>query len=302
MQEFSLNEKTRMLEIALRYTNSDPDKAKAMIAGQYNDIVVIKAKLAFHKSGKSGMLMAFFNINFKYIAFLDTLLMSNSDLYNKVRVFNDWKTLVKDMANYQKDAAIIKNSTLTEKLYERLNDPKMFVSLTNKQLDDVTRAINNTLNNIFPEDRVSSQLELEEASSLSVTVAGISISIPQAEQPVAQHVPEQKPVEVEELSPFDAKRAEIEGEADHIIEGVSIVSPVKGKFIADLVPGDVVMVLLPKGDAISKKILEAVKGVGEDGAIKPIKGRLKHKLVEGKGEVYLYLLVAKGVYAKLIEE
>ena len=298
----ALNEKTRMLEMAFKYTNGDAEKAKAMVSGQYNDIVVVKAKLAFHKSGKSGLILAFFNTNFKYIAFLDSLLMSNSGLYNKVRIFNDWKSLMKDLNNYKKDDAIIKNSTLTEKLLEKFSTLDMFSNVSSKVLDDTTRYINNILNNIFPEDRVSSQLELEDTNSVNVGGMGIYINAPQIEKPAIPVKEEQKSAEATEQSPFEARQAEIESEAEHVIEGVSIVSPVKGKYIGDLVAGDIIMVLLPRGDAISKKILEAVKAMGDDGSIKPVKGRLKHKIIEGKGPYYLYVLVAKGVYAKLTEE
>ena len=299
-----LNEKTRMLEMALKYTNNDVEKSRAMVVGQYNDIVVVKAKLAFHKSGKSGLILAFFNTHFKYIAFLDSLLMSNSGLYNKVRIFNDWKSLMKDLNNYKKDDAIIKNSTLTEKLLEKFATPAMFLNVGDKVLDDTTKLINNVLNNIFPEDRVSSQLELEDTNSVVVGGMGIYINAPQSEKPLVPPPAsdDQKSGDQAEQSPFEIRQAEIESEAEHIIEGVSVVSPVKGKYIGDLVSGDIIMTLLPRGDAISKRILETVKAVCEDGAIKPVRGRLKHKIIESKGPYYLYLLVAKGVYAKLTEE
>jgi len=297
-------DKARMLEMAFKYTNGDVEKAKAMVTGQYNDIVAIKAKIAFHKSGKSGMLMGFFNVNFRYVASLDIIIMSNSDLYNRVRVFSDWKSLYKDLTDYKKDDAIIKNPTLLEKLHEKLSEPAMLTNVVNKSLDDITKFVNNSLNDIFPGDRISSQLELEETSSVALGGAGIYINMPQSAQPAAP-ASEPKPAPeaaTQDLSPFEAKLAEIEAEAEHIVEGVSVISPVKGKFIADLVPGDIVMVLLPKGDAISKKILETIKAIGDDGSIKPVRSRLKYKVVDGKGPYYIYVLVAKGVYAKLIEE
>jgi hypothetical protein len=67
----SFNEKTKLIETSLKYTNGDMEKAKAMASGQYLDVVVVKVKFYLPKAGKSGLFLAFFNIFDEYISYID---------------------------------------------------------------------------------------------------------------------------------------------------------------------------------------------------------------------------------------
>ena len=59
----SLNEKTKLIDIALLYTGGDMDKAKAMVAGQLDDIIGIKGKFYLSRNGQSGMFFSFFKFS-----------------------------------------------------------------------------------------------------------------------------------------------------------------------------------------------------------------------------------------------
>jgi len=104
-------------------------------------------------------------------------------------------------------------------------------------------------------------------------------------------------------SPFGKKLAEIESKAQFIVEGCCVLSPVKGKLIAEITPGERIYVMLPAKDSVTSRILDAYKARNSEGAPLPVVGRVMEKIPNELTKGYiLYVLVAKGIYAKIVEE
>ena len=80
----------------------------------------------------------------------------------------------------------------------------------------------------------------------------------------------------------DDRLAAIERQAQYVVPGKVIVSPVRGKYINDVRPGDSVRVLLTAKDAISVKVAKLLNAYTEEGEFLPIKGRVKEKISQGK--------------------
>ncbi|MCP4135613.1 MAG: hypothetical protein GY754_31885 [bacterium] len=295
----SLSEKTKRIEHSLKYTNGDMDKAKSMAAGQYNDIIAVKGKFAIPSSGQSGMFFAFFNIYDEYIAYVDTVLSGNSSIFDKVRVFDDWKSLNDDLSAYKDGGDAIDSQGFTDFLLDSLIGYDVFPDVQNGNLDDLTRTINEILVKSFNEKGLQCQVELETTNSLALDMAGIGIDLPSDMEETDSSGGE---AASGELSEFDRRIAEIEGEANYIIGGEVVVSPVKGKYINDLNESEKIMVMLTDNDAVTEKILSVLKAKNEDGHVSPVKGRLRAKIPMEKSGHMLYALVAKGVLAKIIEE
>ena len=82
-----------------------------------------------------------------------------------------------------------------------------------------------------------------------------------------------------------------------------MLSPVKGKHISEIQSGERILVVLSAKDAMSDRIIDAYKARGEDGQPLPIVGRVIEKVANEEGRGYIiYTLVAKGIYAKIVEE
>ncbi len=295
-QYSSLNEKTKLIEHALKFTSGNMDKAKAMVSGQYQDIIVIKCKFAVQSLGQAGVFLAFINTIDEYISNVSALISTNVDIFEKVRIFDNWKTLYNDMTAYGQHGQTIDTGNFTNYILDSLIGYDVFPDVSDGNLDGLTKTIFEVLTKSFNSPDVQCQLELGVTSSLAVDMSGIPIEVPGGARPG------EEAIQSEQLSPFEEKLKSIESEAKYVISGELIVSPIKGKYINDIAAGEKIKVMLASRDGISNKILTVLNAIDQDGNISPIKGRIKAKIPMEKGGYVIYALVAKGVLAKIVEE
>jgi hypothetical protein len=291
-QSDSLGEKTRLVDIAMRYTRGDILKAKEMASGQYLDIMVVKGKFLVEKKRFSGMFLAFFNYIQDYIANVTAIISSQPVMFERTRVFEDWKTIYKDMVAYRQGSDMIDSQNFTYFLIDSFVRYDVFPDVQEKNLDDLTNTVRDIIAKSFNVDIVKCQIDLEPASSLAMVQMDIKIDVPGAEGPALP----------DELIQEDDRITKIESEAKYIVEGKGVVAPIRGKNVNELVAGDKIRVVLTGKDMVSEKILRLLNAYDPEGGRLPITGRLKEKIPIEKGGYILYAFVAKGVLAKIFEE
>ena len=290
----SLNEKTKLIQLALKYTAGDMDRAKAMVSGQYQDIIVMKGKFLVPSLEQTGIFIAFINTIEEYISNVTTLISSNVEIYEKVRIFDNWKTLYGDIMAYLKHGETIDTQNFTNFLLDSFIGYDIFPDVQENNLDNLTKTVFEILTKSFNATDVQCQIELGVTSSLSVELNGIDIDVPGGV--------EAKDQAQDDESEIDARIKRIESEAKYVINGEIIVAPVKGRYINDVTVGDKIKVMLSNRDPVSSKILTVLKDIDNDGNVSPIKGKIKAKVPLEKSGYILYALVAKGVLAKIVEE
>ncbi|MBN2077651.1 MAG: hypothetical protein JW838_01705 [Spirochaetes bacterium] len=292
MQEYdSLQEKAKLVDISLKYTRGDIIKAKEMAAGQYMDIMAVKGKFFVEKKNVAGVFIAFFNFIQEYIADVVCLLSSAQGLFEKTRVFDDWKSIYRDILAGRKGPGAVDSQNFTYYLLDSFVSYDVFPDVQEKNLDELTLAVKDILAKSFGTESVRCQIELEPSSSLALDMAGVKIDIPSGQ-----------PKEANEIAGEDERIKRVESEARYIVEGNAVLAPVRGKNISDLNPGDKIRVMLTGKDVVSDKILKLVNAYGPDGSRSSVTGRVKAKIPFGKGGFMLYAFVAKGVLAKMFEE
>lgn len=300
----NINEKAKRIEISLKYTNGDMDKAKLMASGGLLDITAIKGKFIIADKGKevSGFFFAYFNVIEEYIAAVKSVIVSNNSLFSRIRIFDEWKSLYKNMVAYQKGDDTVNSEKFNSDMLTSFIRVDVFPDVQKENLDYLSSVIPDMIKESLGNPNVKCQIGLEQTSSLELSLMGIDIMVPAPEEEVKgepQGV-DTKPVTE---SPFERRLAEIESKAQYIVEGSCLLSPVRGKLIAEIVPGERIFVVLPGKDPVSQKILDAYKARNSDGSPLPVVGRVVEKVPnETTKGVILYVLVAKGIYAKLIEE
>ncbi|HOT45296.1 MAG TPA: hypothetical protein PLM53_10120 [Spirochaetota bacterium] len=287
----SLGEKTKQVDMAMKYTRGDILKAKEMASGQYLDVMVVKGKFLVENKGVSGVFLAFFNYIQEYIANVTCIMSSKSSLYEKTRVFDDWKSLSRDLQAFKESSDIVDSQNFTYFLIDSFVGYDVFPDVQERNLDDLTRTVSEIIGKSFNAGTVKCQIELEPTSSLAMELAGVRIDIPGMEGQGIQ-----------EIVAEDERITMIESEAKFVIEGTAVLSPVKGKNVNDLISGDKIRVILTGKDMVSEKILRLLGAYDAEGARQPITGRIKAKVPFEKGGYILYALVAKGVLAKIFEE
>ncbi len=290
----SLNEKSKLVNVAARYTGGDIEKAKNMVSGEYEDNIVVKGKFLLNGTEQTGVFIAFFNFIDEYIGNVTTFLSNDPGLYDKLRVFDDWKTLYRDLNTHRGSEDTIDSHDFSSFLLDSFIGYDVFPDVHERNLDELTRTVTEIIGKSFNESSVQCQVELESTSSLQIDLAGIDIDVPDAHEEKAQ----EDSTEVVE----DERITKIEKDADYIIEGKSVIAPVKGKYINDIAIGEKVKVFLPGGDLVSEKILKLMNAIDSEGKRSSIPGRIKAKIPMEKSGYIIYALVAKGCLAKIIEE
>ncbi len=301
----NIGEKAKRIEIALKYTNGDMDKAKLMASGGLFDVTVIKGKFIVGDQDRSGFFLAYFNIVGEYIASIKSVVVSNNSIFTRIRIFDEWRSHYKNILGYQKGEDILDSEKLNSDLLGSFIKEDVFPDVQKENLDYLSSAIPEMIKASFASSDIKCQLDLEQTSSLDLVLAGIEIMVPTPEGDQQDESQEPAAAEGKPLpdNPFDRKLAEIEAKAQFVVEGLCVLSPVKGKLIAEIVTGERIFVVLPAKDSVSQRILDAYKARNSEGNPLPVVGRVMEKIPNENTKGYiLYVLVAKGIYAKIVEE
>ncbi len=289
----SFNEKSKQIDIALKYTDGDMEKAKLMVSGQYKDVKIIKGKFSVEQSDVYGIFFIFINIPNRYIMNLNSLLMPDNTIVSKTNIFSNWKIFYTDFGDYiQKEG---NNSLPSYDFITHLSDASsnydIYTDIEYDSLEILTDKITDIICKYYSVSKVKCQIELDTSSSLVIESAGIPL-----EQPKGMN-------DNEDLDTEESQRMEqIEATADYVIDGRVIISPIRGVDINDVKSGEKIKVLLTCDDERTILILKKLSAISEDGEKLPITVRLKEKIPMGKSGFILYGLAAKNVLVRIIEE
>ncbi len=283
-------DKMQFINSALEYTDGDMDKARLMAGGQFNDVHVLKMKFQITDADTYGVVIIFINTFKLYTANLEIYLLSNSELFNKVNVFDNWKIYYSVCKQIEASEDIIDPNDIQSHLFNSIEDYDLFTDVIEKDLERINDTLNDIIKKFYEISEIESQIEIEETNSLALKAKKVPILIP------GKSEAESKDDDIDDDRPY------VEKEADYVIEGEAIVSPVKGKYIRDIKRGDVLRIQLVNKEGISKKVAVAYDAITDTGKFLPIKGRVKEKIPFEKGGFTIYCLVAKGILAKVVEE
>jgi hypothetical protein len=304
--EKTISDKAKRIEVALKFTDGDMEKAKLMASGNINDVTAIKGKFIIPEQKCSGLFLAYFNTIKEYIAAINTVVVSNDSIFQRIRIFDDWKSLYKNMTAFKKGTDTVDSQKLNSDLMESFIKTDVFPDVQKQNLDYLSSSIPDMIKESFKASNIKCQIDLQQTNSLEVVLTGVDVMVPYSEgegqEKTEQPVPSEE-VRVVPDSAFGKKLAEIESKAQFIVEGCCVLSPVKGKIITEINPGERIYVVLPAKDSVSQKILDAYKARNSEGSPLPIVGRVVEKIPNETTKGYvLYILVAKGIYAKIVEE
>ncbi len=287
----ALDEQARLFNIAIKHTGGDMEKARLMVTGQYDDVTVIKGKFSLPSTGAYGIFLIFLNIATRRLASVNSLVLPDSAYTDRARLYDHWKLFNADFRSAVRSSG--ENSTgsfeFSNHLADSLEGYDIYETVYAWDLDAASDIIAEIVEKYYRAETPQCQIEMEKTSSLALELEGVQIEgADDARQGAAPGV--------------DNRFAEIERQAQYIVPGKVIVSPVRGKYINDVRPGENIRVLLTAKDTISVKVAKLLNAYTEEAEILPIKGRVKEKVSQGKFGYIIYALVAKNVMAKIIEE
>lgn len=291
----SLNEQAHMIKHALRFTDGDMEQARQMVAGKYDDAAVIKGKFSIEELDRYGLFIIFLNTSRRFLMNVGTLLLFNKTAVENSRVFDGWRLFYSEFVKLVKKEGDRASDSydFSNHLADSLESCDIYSSVENWDFQGVTRSISEIIGKFYNTAKTWCQIEMEKTNSLAVDMEGI---------PIEQPAERKESIDEQPQGEQERRIAEIEQQAEHVIEAKIIVSPVRGRYINEVSIGDKIKVQLIKKDDISLKVAKVLNALTEEGEMLPIKGRIKEKLPLDKKGFIIYALVAKNVLAKIIEE
>ncbi|HDP79321.1 MAG TPA: hypothetical protein ENN21_00600 [Spirochaetes bacterium] len=291
----SLGEQTKLINMAVKHTRGNVEKARLMAAGQFSNVAVVKAKFSNEDPGVHGALSVFVNTEDHYIMNILTLMLSDKAKIERLRIFDAWKNFYGDLNGLIRDAGALNKGgyEFSTHLADSMVGYDIYDDVENGDLDGATQIFTEIIGKFPGAGKVKCQIEIEKTSSLAMELEGIPTEAYSGGEAESETTP---------LSAEDERVRAIEEGAEHVIQGKIMVSPVRGKYINDVKPGENIKVLLTNHDEVSKKVAKVLNAYTEEGEFLPIKGRVKEKVSMGKSGYIMYALVAKNVLAKIIEE
>jgi hypothetical protein len=289
IQQTSFSHSDPRVQAAMTFTQGDEEKARKMASGEYNDVVVIKGKFILEKTGVYGNYMIFANTEKSTFLNISVISYTDPSPYEEINPSVSWKEYYKACERIAGMVTITDTSDLIPHLTASLAGYDIFSDFASGDEANATQTMNDILNKYLSSNSIANNLSFEKTSSLDLFEERIPIVEVKAKAPSSS-------------SSASDNRPEIEKQFTFVVEAKAIVSPLKGKRVADLVKGDQIILLLVNRDGASLKIAEALGAFDENRNYKPIKGKFIDKIPVEKIGYYLYCALAKNAVAKIPEE
>ncbi|MDA3901591.1 MAG: hypothetical protein PF637_13865 [Spirochaetes bacterium] len=297
----SLSDQQKRYDIALHFTGNDQDKAKRMVSNSYFDLVAVKG--AFSSSSLYGAFIIFFNIDYARVDHTVFVVSPDYQLQSLV-IKNDWKTLEKEILNSRTSSAASRiNSDFSEKFKKGFSYSlgKDFARYLSKgDMTQIVHMIQRFMQESTELKRIEVSAEIQNLSSLQLELDSLTSN------KISGKLNSRK--DSEEETPEDSSSASSGPVAGQdgvrlVITSTIVLSPIKGKYISNIVEGDKIMVSMVENTPQVIEIAKAFNAYDSTSKkISAIPARVKSvEYVDGVG-YKIFALIAKGIVAKIIEE
>ncbi|MBP8081807.1 MAG: hypothetical protein KAZ87_01265 [Spirochaetes bacterium] len=279
------NSEISRFNAAMQFTNGDEDKARRMLSGDYSDLKAVKCRFLIENSDLFGAFLIAVKPEDNLPLAAYAITFEDRLTYDKISTRDSWKSFYSNLSKISDIAGSSEDAELNNHIVTSCDGFDIYPDIQASDISAVSDKLEEIINKFFNNSNALCETEIEMLSSLALSESKI---------------PMLKKNEQKSASPED-NRPDIEKEADFVMNAKIIVSPVKGKYINDIRPGEIIKLLPLKEDSLARKIAQAQKAVGENGEILPIRGRLKAKYPSEKGYI-VYCIIGKKILAKIIEE
>ena len=279
------------LDVAMKATGGNSEKAIAMVAGEYFDCAVLKGAFLMKDSMQSGLILIFFNTANNYIPFIDSAILKTSMIYEQIDITSDWMTVLRELNTLKKDDNVVNIPEINDKIVSEIFKANLFPDVKSGNIHQLENDGKVILQRVLGNQQVSCNLSIEQVSSLAMSKESIPF-----EQPPS-------PEQTRKESEIENVMKNIEKQAEFVLEGNAVIAPVKGKFITNIQIGDEILLVISDKDQTSRNILTSLKAIDEDGIVSPLPGKIVQKINMPENKtIVLYALVDKGILVKLVED
>jgi hypothetical protein len=309
IMEEAINEEKRLIEKAKMYTGGDEKKAREMVYGTLQDIFVLKIMFKSDEQRVYGLIEIFVNNERKALHNYFTVATKTTQIIDNANSIS-WSDALKSLivAIYSKENDMNTTSKIKNAI-ERELTPTLVATLCEKMFSNDRMSINAQFEKMVSfalrAHDTSMEFTLEKSSSLVVdqTISEGKYLVDQMNKEEQEKNAMEKAAKEAE-SPADTAVSRLDkqviDEGNRLIGCKLVLSPVKGKYVSQLVPEDVVKVRINDPSPASVKIAEKL-GVYFEGRMKPIECKI-HSVIKVDAGNVIYVNIAPNLVGKILEE
>jgi len=288
-QDNLLKNQAEMINLALESVNTE-EQAKELMNGRLEDAFLIKAKVDVEN--RIGALLILISAYKHKILELYSL-FGNSPILRKIRTFEDYQQLSMDFIQVKNGGGV--DNSLSEiigqGLYSDLMTPNILSFLPaweSKDIGGTTHFIEQSIMRHAKANQVKVVAEVEKMSSIKFRYKNPMHGIVSPITYIAdESVPEKSD---ENLLPHERQIKDIVRSIGKEVLCETMLSPVNGVPLEDLVENQEILFRLPTSSPQDKVQAQAMGGIDTQGKPKPVVGKLI-SVIQGDGE---YHILAKG--------
>jgi hypothetical protein len=290
----------RKMAIALYYVNGDEERAKHMVEGNLKDICAIKGR--FNSTANTGSFILFYNHMIPFLTHV-FILVTSAHTPHGVKTKSDWRGFEK-FINEGRGKAYdeLLTKTIKDKIQMKFSlhiMKELNAFIEGNELVAMNRFFQNLLQDIIKQQKIDVTVDYEMISSLVMEMESISSKKIDLEA-IAQNK-EKKIAGLEEV----VKQSEDEFQVGRddvkiILKCALILSPIKGKDISTVLPGDRIRLSIVERGPKAVSVAELMQAY-VNGQFLPVAGTVKLAKYEVGTGYIIYAEIIKGVIAKVIE-
>ncbi len=279
------------LQAVLKYAGNDQERAKKIMSGDLKDIRVVNGSFAIPAVDIYSQFQMFFSIENEDLMNISLVLFNDPELYEKINIEESWKLFHTKLKQNMETDTVQDSTDIMSHLAESIEGYQMIFDVQDKDAESVQLTINEIVQKSYSVNEVTSTVYMSDISTLDMVENNIPIG----------KIPKKKS-EVKTEGVSAEEKSELENQAQFTVDSSLLISPVSGKYIQEIIPGDLLKVVMNSKNEVTEKIAKALNALDEDGNFKPVKGRVKEITPLSGGGYRIYCLIAKGILARIIEE
>lgn len=303
-----LKEYTQKLDKVMKYTGGNINRARQVIEGTLKDFLVLKGKLIFESKEESGLFLVFLHRYKQYMVNKFSIIKDSMVLANTVNVTDSWKAYFAEInsnleANTYIEEKVSKINIQFEKEFTLAIISQMIGKLDNRDLTSVTVQLENILNYALDDNDFFLQIDCEEMTSLDYEEI-VKSAVYKQEQKKAEEQAQketEKAYSEKEEDEISQERNSLSVEGNVIVNGELNLSPIKGKFISEVMPGDVVTARIKDASRKAINVIKQLNLFTPEGKIKKTRGKVLFVKKSEKGFT-LFIQIAPMVILEVTEE
>lgn len=301
-----LKDYTDKINIAMKYNDNDMTRSKKIIEGSLKDFIAIKGKLFSKTNSKNGLFLIVLHKYKYYLLDKFSIFQDKGNESGTLNITDSWKVFfpfineIIEKGDYLKDE-VSKLNIGFEKEFRPAIISQMIEKFENKDLTYVTIQLEKICSYALGTNDFILQIDFENITSVEFEeiIKNAINEKRNKEESFSNEEIEKKLAQSND--PIEIEKNKLLAEGNVFFKSEISLSPIKGKFISELISGDIIGCRIIEKTPKAVNIIKQLNLLTPEGKIKKIKGKIVFVRKTEKG-FSVFIQIAPLVIAEVLEE